>query len=160
VTVRKDDSCECADHGDDLHVPVDANVGANVGIVLISHSRALAEGAAELARQMGVGQVAVEPAGGAADGGLGTSIDLLESAVRAADKGAGVVLIADLGSSVLTAKTYLEDLEDTGTPETEVVLADAPFVEGAVAAASAAAAGAGVAAVVSAAAEAYAFRKA
>ena len=135
---------------------------ANVGIVLISHSRALAEGAAELARQMGVGQVAVEPAGGAADGGLGTSIDLLESAVRAADKGAGVVLIADLGSSVLTAKTYLEDREDAagsaGT-ETEVVLADAPFVEGAVAAASAAAAGAGVATIVNAAAEAYAFRK-
>jgi PTS hybrid protein len=127
---------------------------ANVGIVLISHSRVLAEGAAELARQMGVGEVAVEPAGGTEDGGLGTSIELLESAVRAADQGAGVVLIADLGSSVLTAKTYLEDLD-----EGEVVLADAPFVEGAVAAASAAAGGAAVAAVVDAAAEAYAFRK-
>ncbi len=127
---------------------------ANVGIVLISHSRALAEGAAELARQMGVGEVTVEPAGGDADGGLGTSIDLLESAVRAADGGAGVVLIADLGSSVLTAKTYLEDLE-----EGEVVLADAPFVEGAVAAASAAAAGVDTAAVVQAATEAYDFRK-
>jgi dihydroxyacetone kinase phosphotransfer subunit len=129
---------------------------ANVGIVLISHSRALAEGAAELARQMGVGEVTVEPAGGTEDGGLGTSIDLLESAVREADQGAGVVLIADLGSSVLTAKTYLEDREDAGT---EVVLADAPFVEGAVAAASAAAAGAGVTAVTDAAGEAYAFRK-
>ena len=128
----------------------------NVGIVLISHSRALAEGAAELARQMGVGQVRVEPAGGAADGGLGTSIDLLDAAVRAADGGAGVVLIADLGSSVLTAKTYLEDREDTAT---EVVLADAPFVEGAVAAASAAAGGADVAAVTKAAGEAYDFRK-
>jgi dihydroxyacetone kinase DhaKLM complex PTS-EIIA-like component DhaM len=65
-----------------------------------------------------------------------------------------VVLIADLGSSVLTAKTYLEDLE-----EGEVVLADAPFVEGAVAAASAAAAGVGVAAVAEAAAGAYDFHK-
>lgn len=128
---------------------------ANVGIVLISHSRTLAEGAAELARQMGVGQVAVEPAGGDEDGGLGTSIELVESAVRAADKGAGVVLIADLGSSVLTAKTFLEDLDGGG----EVVLADAPFVEGAVAAASAAAGGAGVTAVTEAAKEAYAFRK-
>ncbi|HEY0541127.1 MAG TPA: dihydroxyacetone kinase phosphoryl donor subunit DhaM [Actinoallomurus sp.] len=129
---------------------------ANVGIVLISHSRALAEGAAELARQMGVGEVAVEPAGGTEDGGLGTSIELLESAVRAADEGAGVVLIADLGSSVLTARTFLEDWEDAGT---EVVLADAPFVEGAVAAASASAGGAGVAAVTKAAGEAYDFRK-
>jgi phosphoenolpyruvate---glycerone phosphotransferase subunit DhaM len=128
---------------------------ANVGIVLISHSRTLAEGAAELARQMGVGEVSVEPAGGTEDGRLGTSIDLLEAAVRKADGGAGVVLIADLGSSVLTAKTYLEDLEEG----TEVVLADAPFVEGAVAAASAAAGGADVAAVTVAAREAYEFRK-
>jgi phosphoenolpyruvate---glycerone phosphotransferase subunit DhaM len=129
---------------------------ANVGIVLISHSRGLAEGAAELARQMGVGEVAVRAAGGTEDGGLGTSLDLVEAAVREADEGAGVVLIADLGSSVLTAKTYLEDREDGGT---EVVLADAPFVEGAVAAASAAAGGADVAAVTQAAGEAYEFRK-
>jgi phosphoenolpyruvate---glycerone phosphotransferase subunit DhaM len=129
-------------------------MSANVGIVLISHSRTLAEGAAELARQMGVGEVAVEPAGGTEDGGLGTSVDLLESAVRGADQGAGVVIIADLGSSVLTAKTLLEDLE-----RDDVVLADAPFVEGAVAAASAAAGGADVAAVTTAAGEAYEFRK-
>jgi PTS hybrid protein len=126
----------------------------NVGIVLISHSRTLAEGAAELARQMGVGEVTVEPAGGTEDGGLGTSLDLLESAVRRADQGAGVVIIADLGSSVLTAKTFLEDLD-----EGEVALADAPFVEGAVAAASAAAGGADVAGVTAAAREAYEFRK-
>jgi PTS hybrid protein len=129
---------------------------SNVGIVLISHSRALAEGAAELARQMGVGEVTVRAAGGTEDGGLGTSLELLESAVREAEGGAGVVLIADLGSSVLTAKTFLEDREDTTT---QVVLADAPFVEGAVAAASAAAGGADVAAVTKAAGEAYDFRK-
>jgi PTS hybrid protein len=126
----------------------------NVGIVLVSHSRTLAEGAAELARQMGVGEVAVEPAGGTEDGGLGTSLELLESAVRTADQGAGGVIIADLGSSVLTAKTLLEDLD-----RDDVVLADAPFVEGAVAAASTAAGGAGVTAVTEAAREAYAFRK-
>lgn len=128
---------------------------ANVGIVLISHSRTLAEGAAELAREMGVGEVTVEPAGGTPDGGLGTSVELLESAVNAADSGGGVVVIADLGSSVLTTKLYLEDREGAG----EVVLADAPFVEGAVAAASAAAAGAPVPDVVAAATDAYTFRK-
>jgi PTS hybrid protein len=129
---------------------------SNVGIVLISHSRTLAEGAAELARQMGVGQVTVRAAGGTEDGGLGTSLDLVEAAVREADEGAGVVLIGDLGSSVLTAKTLLEDWEGT---DTEVVLADAPFVEGAVAAASAAAGGADVTAVAKAAREAWEFRK-
>lgn len=136
-----------------------------VGIVLISHSPALAAGAAELARELGVRDVTVEPAGGVPGGGLGTSMELLRDAVRRADGGDGVVLIGDLGSSVLLAKTYLADLQDTidgtaGEHRTAVVFADAPFVEGAVAAASAAAAGADLPAVVRAAQEAYAFRKA
>jgi PTS hybrid protein len=144
---------------------------STVGIVIIAHSRLLAEGAAELGRQMGVGEVRVEPAGGTADGGLGTSIELVARAVRAAGGGAGVVLLADIGSSVLTAKTFIEDLEDADDLEDaegaenaegavgEVVFADAPLVEGVVAAASAAAGGADLTAVVRAAAEAYDFRK-
>jgi phosphoenolpyruvate---glycerone phosphotransferase subunit DhaM len=142
-----------------------------VGIVIVSHSRLLAEGAAELGRQMGVDQVRVEPAGGAADGGLGTSIELVERAVRAADQRAGVVLLADIGSSVLTAKTFIEDLQDLQDAEDAedaedaaggtgaVVFADAPLVEGVVAAASAAAGGADLAAVARAATDAYDFRK-
>ena len=127
-----------------------------MGIVIVAHSRTLAEGVAELGRQMGVGAVRVEPAGGDVDGGLGTSIELVEAAVRAADQGAGVVLLADIGSSVLTAKTFIEDAEDA---EGEVAFADAPLVEGVVAAASAAAGGAGLAAVARAATQAYDFRK-
>ncbi|MEV5569290.1 dihydroxyacetone kinase phosphoryl donor subunit DhaM [Spirillospora sp. NPDC052269] len=106
-----------------------------VGIVIISHSRPLAEGAAELAREMGVGKAVVEAAGGGPDGGLGTSPDLVEQAVATADDGDGVLLLADIGSSVLAARLLVEDYEG------RAVLADAPLVEGAVAAASAAAAG-------------------
>jgi PTS hybrid protein len=126
---------------------------STVGIVIVAHSKTLAEGVAELGRQMGVGEVRVEPAGGDVDGGLGTSIDLVEQAVHAADQGAGVVLLADIGSSVLTAKTFIEDADS------EVVFADAPLVEGAVAAASAACGGADLDAVRRAATEAYDFRK-
>jgi PTS hybrid protein len=129
---------------------------ATVGIVVISHSRRLAEGVAELARTLGGGGVLVEGAGGDAGGGLGTSIELVERAVRKVETGGGVVLLADLGSAVLTAKTYVQD---GGGPD-RAVLADAPLVEGAVAAASAAAAGADLAAVARAAAEAYGVRKA
>lgn len=131
---------------------------APVGLVLVSHSPVLADGAAELARQMGLGAVTVVAAGGDADGGMGTSIELVERAVRAADRGAGVVLVADIGSSVITAKTYLADLAEDGGAD-QVVFADAPFVEGAVAAASAAASGADIAAVAAAAREAYDYRK-
>ncbi|MFC4910663.1 dihydroxyacetone kinase phosphoryl donor subunit DhaM [Actinomadura gamaensis] len=127
-----------------------------VGIVIVSHSRRLAEGAAELAREMGVGKAVVEPAGGGPDGGLGTSADLVERAVEAADSGDGVLLLADLGSSVLTAKLVIEDLDGPGG---RAVLADAPLVEGAVAAASAAAAGADLAGVRAAAESAHDLRK-
>ncbi|GAA2634461.1 phosphoenolpyruvate--protein phosphotransferase [Actinomadura fulvescens] len=124
-----------------------------VGLVIVSHSRVLAEGVAEVARAMGVGKAVVECAGGDAGGGLGTSIDLVERAVRAADSGDGVVLLADLGSSVLTAKLYAEDAGGA------VVLADAPLVEGAVAAASMAATGAELDVVLAAAESARDHRK-
>jgi phosphoenolpyruvate---glycerone phosphotransferase subunit DhaM len=44
---------------------------ARVGIVLVSHSAGLAEGAAELARQVSGGQVRVEPAGAPTMAGSG-----------------------------------------------------------------------------------------
>jgi PTS hybrid protein len=118
-----------------------------VGVVLISHSALLAEGAAELASQMCGGLVPIAHAGGTDDGRLGTSMTLLERAVAAVANDAGVVVIPDLGSSVLTARAFIEDLDD----DVKVVMVDAPFVEGAVAAVVAAAAGLPLADVVAAA---------
>ena len=126
-----------------------------VGLVLVSHSARLAEGVTELARQLG-GEVPIEPAGGLPEGGLGTSIELIEQAVRSADRGAGVVILADLGSAVLTVRLLLDDAANLPGP---VVLADAPLVEGAVSAAVAAASGADLDAVRAAAEEARDFRK-
>jgi phosphoenolpyruvate---glycerone phosphotransferase subunit DhaM len=128
---------------------------ARVGIVLVSHSAALAEGTAEVAGQIGGGSVAIAPAGGMDDGGIGTSIARVRQAVRQADTGAGVVILPDLGSSVLTVRALLAE-EDFPGP---VALADAPFVEGAVAATVAAAAGGDVKAVLHAAEEARHARK-
>ncbi|HEV2377866.1 MAG TPA: dihydroxyacetone kinase phosphoryl donor subunit DhaM [Streptosporangiaceae bacterium] len=122
-----------------------------VGIVLVSHSAALAKGAAELASQVSGGAVAVLAAGGTDDGGIGTSIDKVARAVKLADAGAGVLILPDLGSSVLTALALLEAPEDLPAL---IELADAPFVEGAVAATVTAAGGADLAAVRAAAEEA------
>ena len=117
---------------------------ATVGIVLVSHSATLAEGAAELAAQISGGTVTIIPAGGTDDGGLGTSAAKVQRAVKLADSGAGVVIIPDLGSAVLTVRA---------------LLADAPFVEGVVAATVAAAAGGDITAVLAAAEEARHARK-
>jgi hypothetical protein len=78
-----------------------------VGVVLVSHSRKLAEGLAELVRELGGDQVPIIAAGGMDDGSLGTSYGRIEEAVQEADQGAGVLLLGDLGSSLLTIKTLL-----------------------------------------------------
>jgi PTS hybrid protein len=128
-----------------------------VGIVLISHSSGLAEGVAELAGQI-AGGARVVPAGGTDDGRLGTSTERITEAIAAADTGDGVLLIPDLGSSVLSALSLLADL-DPEQDGKQVRLADAPFVEGAVAAAVAASSGLDLAAVAQAAVEARDARK-
>jgi dihydroxyacetone kinase phosphotransfer subunit len=124
--------------------------------VLVSHSAGLAEGAAELARQVSGGQVRVEPAGGTDDGRLGSSIAKVRAAAAAADAGAGVLLLPDLGSSVLIIRVLLADGEDLPDP---IAIADAPFVEGAVAATVTAAVGGDIKAVHAAAEEARNARK-
>ena len=131
-----------------------SQVAPQVGIVLVSHSVRLAEGAADLAAQVGGGTVTVIAAGGTDDGGLGTSVAKVERAIGAAEAGAGVLVLPDLGSAVLTVRALLADL-----PNANVTLADAPFVEGAVAATVTAAAGADLRAVAKAAEEAWHARK-
>ncbi|MDX3308713.1 PTS sugar transporter subunit IIA domain-containing protein [Streptomyces sp. NPDC054884] len=129
-----------------------------VGVVLVSHSAEVAAAVAELARGLtgGGAAVPVAAAGGTEGGGLGTSAELISAAAASVDRGAGVAVLADLGSAVLTVKALLaegDELPDTAR------LVDAPFVEGAVAAVVTAAAGGDLDAVEAAAADAYTYRK-
>jgi phosphoenolpyruvate-protein phosphotransferase/dihydroxyacetone kinase phosphotransfer subunit len=113
-----------------------------VGIVIVSHSAALAESVVEVAREMGGPEVALEPAGGveAPEPALGTDAMRVLAAIERADSGDGVLVLMDLGSAVLSAEMALDLLP----PEqrTRVRLSDAPLIEGAVAAAVTARAGA------------------
>jgi PTS hybrid protein len=112
-----------------------------VGLVVVSHSRALADAAVVLARGMLPGrELAVEVAAGDVDGGLGTDATAIAEAIVAADSGDGVVVLMDLGSAVLSAETALELVEDD--VRERVVLSPAPLVEGLVGAVVTAAAGA------------------
>ncbi|HEY2599881.1 MAG TPA: dihydroxyacetone kinase phosphoryl donor subunit DhaM [Candidatus Dormibacteraeota bacterium] len=120
-----------------------------VGIVLVSHSFELAHGLADLTAQVAGDEVRIEPAGGGPDGSLGTSGDTVREAISRADRGQGVVVLADLGSSILTVRHLLE-----GHTNGHIRLVDAPFVEGAVAAAVMSAAGQSLDDVVRAAEEA------
>jgi phosphoenolpyruvate-protein phosphotransferase/dihydroxyacetone kinase phosphotransfer subunit len=113
-----------------------------VGLVIVSHSAALAAAVVELAGQMGGGEVRIEPAGGMADppGAIGTDLELVGAAIARAAGPDGVLVLMDLGSAVMTAEMAAEMA--AAQSDVRVVLCEAPLVEGAVAAAARAGAGA------------------
>jgi PTS hybrid protein len=108
-----------------------------VGLVLVSHSALLAEGLAELLRSLAGEEVAIIAAGGGPDGDLGTDGDRVADALAAADSGDGCIVLVDIGSAILTVTAVLGE-----EPGAKAVLADAPLVEGGVAAAVMASTGA------------------
>jgi PTS hybrid protein len=110
-----------------------------VGIVVVSHSAEIARGVAELASQVAGPEVRIEVAGGGPGGTLGTDDGLVRDAIRRANQGDGVVVLGDLGSAILTIRHVLER---SGNGHAR--LADAPIVEGAVAAAVVASTGSGL----------------
>ena len=100
-----------------------------VGIVIVSHSRKLAEGVVEVVRMMAA-DAPLAAAGGLEDGSLGTSYEKILAAVEEVYSADGVIILMDMGSAVMTTEMVLEDL---GRPN--VVMIDCPLVEGAVLAA-------------------------
>jgi phosphoenolpyruvate-protein phosphotransferase/dihydroxyacetone kinase phosphotransfer subunit len=111
-----------------------------VGIVVVSHSAALAEGVVALAREMGGSDLALEAAGGTEEADvLGTSAERVQAAIERAMSTDGVLVLMDLGSALMSAEFAIDLLGDTPG---KVLLSEAPLVEGAVAAAAAASGGA------------------
>ncbi len=124
-----------------------------VGILVVSHSAAVATGTVELARQMAA-DVRLVAAGGTEDGGIGTSFEAITAGIEELSDADAVVVLCDLGSAYLTTDTALDFLDDD--VRARVHVSDAPIVEGTVAAAVAAQTGGDVDAVLAAAASAAA----
>nr|NLI50392.1 phosphoenolpyruvate--protein phosphotransferase [Propionibacterium sp.] len=100
-----------------------------IGIVVVSHSRPLAEAAVALAEQMvpsGGPEIAV--AAGVEGGGFGTDAAAISLAIQRVDSNDGVLVLVDLGSALLSTELALEfldaDLAD------RVRISSAPLVEG------------------------------
>ena len=106
-----------------------------VGIVIVSHSHRIAEGVAELAREMGGPDVRLETAGGLdmPDHPIGTDAVLVMAAIDRAWSDDGVLVLMDLGSAVLSAEMAIDLMPEDR--RSGVLLCEAPIVEGAVAAA-------------------------
>jgi PTS hybrid protein len=114
----------------------------SVGVVIVSHSSKVAEGAADMVRQMVGEEVPLAWTGGNSSGGLGTDVGQIMSAIDRAWSNAGVVVLVDLGGAETNSEMAIEMLPDDR--RSKVLLCNAPVVEGAVVAATEAAGGASV----------------
>jgi PTS hybrid protein len=123
-----------------------------VGLVLVSHSAAIAEGLAELVAQVAGPSVPIVAAGGGPDGTFGTDGGRVLDALQEIAGPAGAVVLMDLGSSVLSVRAAFGELSEETVAQLRI--ADAPLVEGAIAAGVTASTGGSVDEVLAAAQEA------
>src|SRR6202142_3787789 len=127
---------------------------ANVGIVIVSHSPKVAEGAADMVRQMVGKDVPLAWTGGNPVGGLGTSFEAISDAIHRAWSEAGVAIFVDLGGAETNSEMAIEMLPED--KRARVVVCNAPVVEGAVIAATESSGGSSLTAVQRSAEEFYA----
>jgi dihydroxyacetone kinase phosphotransfer subunit len=118
---------------------------ANVGVVIVSHSPKIAEGAADMVRQMVGDSVPLAWTGGNPEGGLGTDVAAIIAAIDRAWSDAGVVILVDLGGAETNSEMAIELLDPARRDK--VLVCEAPVVEGAVMAATEASGGAALEAV-------------
>jgi len=100
-----------------------------VGLVLVSHSKELARGLADLVSQV-AGAVPIAAVGGTEDGRLGTDATAVMAAIEQVYGKDGVLVFVDLGSSVMSAETALELLGPEKAANVQIT--GAPMAEGAV----------------------------
>lgn len=106
-----------------------------VGLVVVSHSAQLAAGVAELMRGMAGDDAPIALAGGLDLPGhpLGTDANLIQRAIAQVYSDAGVVILVDLGSAILSTELALEMFP--AAQRARMVIAPAALVEGGIAAA-------------------------
>jgi len=112
----------------------------NVGIVIVSHSEKVASGTAEMVRQMVGDEVTLAFCGGDPDGGLGSDVNKILTAINTAWTDKGVAILVDLGGAETNSEMAIEMLPPEKQPK--VLICNAPIVEGAIMAATEAASGA------------------
>jgi phosphoenolpyruvate---glycerone phosphotransferase subunit DhaM len=117
----------------------------HVAIVIVSHSPRVAEGAADMVREMVGDEVQVAFCGGNPEGGLGTNVAAIKAAIERVYTPAGVAILVDLGGAETNSEMAIELLPEAW--QERVVICNAPIVEGAVMAATEAAGGCALAVV-------------
>lgn len=106
------------------------------GILVVSHSFHLGVEVIKVATELSPKiKFPLVNASGMKDTSLGTDPDRILSGIREANRGKGVIILCDLGNSVLDSLKAISLLDPH--EKKQVFIADAPLVEGAIIAATA-----------------------
>lgn len=101
-----------------------------IGLVVVSHNRKLAEEIINFSNEMKQFDFPVENGGGTSSEIYGTEPQIIIDAIKRADKGEGVLIFVDLGSSIMNTEMAIEILGSPG----KLYIVDAPLVEGVISA--------------------------
>ncbi len=104
-----------------------------MGMVVVSHSNRLAEEIINFAKVLQQEEFNIENGGNPKSEVYGTTVETVMKAVEKADRGKGVLVFVDMGSSVFNAVKAVENLKG----KIKIEIADAPLVEGVITAAAA-----------------------
>ncbi|UOQ43985.1 PTS-dependent dihydroxyacetone kinase phosphotransferase subunit DhaM [Halobacillus salinarum] len=99
-----------------------------VGLVIVSHSPDISKGLKTMLSEAQP-EVTVIDAGGTDEKEMGTSAIKIQQAIEQANKGKGVAVLVDFGSSVMNAEMAIDMLDEE--VQNQVKIADAPLIEGA-----------------------------
>ena len=110
-----------------------------VGVVIVSHSKHVAQGTSDMVRQMVGDEIPLAWCGGNPERGLGTDVAAIQKAIETVWNPAGVAILVDLGGAETNSEMAIEMLPEAW--QSKVVILNAPIVEGAVMAATEAAGG-------------------
>ena len=105
-----------------------------LGFVVVSHSKDLAEAVIHLANEMKRYDFPLINGSGTDGDFLGSNPLTIKEAILNAKTDKGALVFVDIGSSVLNTQVAIDFLADEGVDVENIKIADAPLVEGLIAA--------------------------
>lgn len=97
-----------------------------INILLVSHSKKLAEGLKEILTQMAP-EVNIQVSGGDKDGAIGSNFEQINKLINENAKDDGLIVFFDLGSSMMNCQMAIDMLDED--KKSKVYLAGTPIVE-------------------------------
>ncbi|CEM63017.1 diguanylate cyclase [Treponema phagedenis] len=105
-----------------------------VGIVVVSHSKNLADEIITLAREMKQNDFPLLNGSGIDGEHFGSDPMIIKETIEKAYLDGGVIIFVDLGSSILNTEMAIDFIDEAAFDTSKIKIADAPIVEGLIAA--------------------------